>query len=815
MAKLRTFFSKKLFFKKASSSTENPEEEKSIILELRHIRKDYMVGRKPFTAIKDLSLCFPKTGFVAILGPSGCGKTTLLNLIGGLDHYTSGDLLINGRSTEGFTDRDWDSYRNKRIGFVFQTYNLIPHYSVLQNVEISLTLNGADRKTRYEKAKVVLEKVGLGDILTKKPNQLSGGQMQRVAIARALVNNPEIILADEPTGALDSETSVQVLDLIKEVGKNHCVIMVTHNRELAERYADRIIEMKDGEIAGDTAPLLSDNVQPNGEEVGKKTSMSFWTAIRSSGQSIWTKKGRTVLTAVASSFGIIGVALVLATRNGFSIYVGNVEGSIASSVPVSVTPTVYDYSRDYVTPTDDFPDETDIHVDDTSSSTYITHRNNYSNDGGAYIDYINKLVTDSDKKGLVSGITYNHSGLDFHMLTEDGDSGSIMQVNQYSSAGSTSSLISSATSLPATVAHELYAKDKYEVIYGKYPEKMDEVVLIVDKYNRIELSTLKKLGIISNAASTHPDTIKFSSIVDYPEDGGIDTEYKQYKCYRNSDYFQVAAKSPSAQTVDSWTIDSFDESTNSFSGTPTTKILHYYTQPTLDEAFADDAVYNPIDLKIVGVLRPTKDSFISLMPASLGYLTELKDALAADTASGGAGESLATMQSENWYIPRTGDKNDGLTILNANIQSILSAQSSASITAMSQSTFLGALNGVFEFAYAYAYDSTEPGTTTTMSTFLNMCHYVGASFSEVDPPEFDDLDGWITLLEDPEFFNSTVVDYLAYYSSYAVISSILIFPASLTTKDRLKAYLDDYNVAADGSAKPTADQIIYSDIMLL
>ena len=242
MAKLTSFFSKGLFSKKATPSEETPKDAKAIILELRHIRKDYMVGRKPFTAIKDLNLCFPKTGFVAILGPSGCGKTTLLNLIGGLDHYTSGDLLINGRSTKGFVDRDWDSYRNKRIGFVFQTYNLIPHYSVLQNVEISMTLNGADRKTRYEKAKTVLEKVGLGDILTKKPNQLSGGQMQRVAIARALVNDPEIILADEPTGALDSDTSVQVIDLIKEVGKNHCVIMklslvlLTTRREDGETY---------------------------------------------------------------------------------------------------------------------------------------------------------------------------------------------------------------------------------------------------------------------------------------------------------------------------------------------------------------------------------------------------------------------------------------------------------------------------------------------------------------------------------------------------------------------------------------------------
>lgn len=813
MAKLTSFFSKGLFSKKATPSEETPKDAKAIILELRHIRKDYMVGRKPFTAIKDLSLCFPKTGFVAILGPSGCGKTTLLNLIGGLDHYTSGDLLINGRSTKGFVDRDWDSYRNKRIGFVFQTYNLIPHYSVLQNVEISMTLNGADRKARYEKAKTVLEKVGLGDILTKKPNQLSGGQMQRVAIARALVNDPEIILADEPTGALDSDTSVQVIDLIKEVGKNHCVIMVTHNRELAEQYADRIIEMKDGEVSRDSAPLASDNVEPIGIESAKKTSMSFWTAIRSSGQSILTKKGRTILTAVASSFGIIGVALVLATRNGFSIYVGNVEGSIASSVPISVSPTVYDYKQDNIETPKDYPDKTDIHVDSNTTSTYITHRNNYVSDGGNYINYINRLVTDSDKKGLVSGITYNHSGLDFHMLTENGSSGSVMQVSQYSSAGSNSNIISSATSLPATVAHELYAKDKYETIYGKYPEKMDEVVLIVNKYNQIDLSTLKKLGILSNSIVTPPDTIPFSSVVYDYEDGKTDTEYKQYKCYRNSDFFQVGKSIPLTKTVDAWEISSFDEATGTYSGKSITKDLKYYTQPALDEVYGQDSKYAPIDLKVVGILRPTKDSFISLMPASMGYLSSLTDTLAKDTEKGQPGEPLAAEQTANWYIPRTGDKNDGLAILNANIQAVLAAQSSSSITSMSQNTFLGALNGVFRFSYAYAYDSTDPGTTTNMSTFLNMCHYVGSSFADVNPPSFDDLDGWTTLLENPLFFNTTVVDYLAYYSSYAVISSILIFPASLTTKDRLRDYLDKYNKDHDGNPKPDVDQIIYSDIM--
>ena len=315
-----------------------PDTTGSVSLELRHIKKDYYVENAPFTAIKDLSVCFPSVGFVSILGESGSGKTTLLNIIGGLDRYTEGDLLVEGKSTKDFKDADWDNFRNKRIGFVFQSYNLIPHMSILQNVELPLQLAGVGAKERAKKAEDVLIRVGLGSMMKKKPNELSGGQMQRVAIARALVNDPEIVLADEPTGALDSETSIQVMDLIKDMAKDRCVFMVTHNEKLADKYSDRIIRMRDGEIIGDTAPLPANGLSPLGEDVyeerGRKTSMSFLTALRSSTQNVLTKKGRTALTAVACSIGIIGVALVLATSNGFSNYIADVEASVASSVPI-------------------------------------------------------------------------------------------------------------------------------------------------------------------------------------------------------------------------------------------------------------------------------------------------------------------------------------------------------------------------------------------------------------------------------------------------------------------------------------------------
>ena len=367
----------------------------SVLLELRHIKKDYYVDKKPFTAIKDLSLALPQKGFVAILGHSGSGKTTLLNIIGGLDKYTEGDLLIEGKSTKDFVDRDWDSYRNKRVGFVFQSYNLIPHMTILQNVELSLQLGGVSSKERSKKAAKVLEQVGLGEYLKKKPNQLSGGQMQRVAIARALVNDPDIILADEPTGALDSGTSVQVMDLIREVGKEKLVIMVTHNEELAKEYATRIISMKDGEVIGDTAPLepLS-SAGAEEKEKGKKTSMSFFTALRSSAQNVLTKKGRTALTAIASSFGIIGVALVLATNNGFSNYIKDLEAGIASSVPISITPVTTRIS----VPQEEvqsFPTEQKLTVYNPSSSYTSIEYNDFSPE---YVSYIDRIMTSAKRR---------------------------------------------------------------------------------------------------------------------------------------------------------------------------------------------------------------------------------------------------------------------------------------------------------------------------------------------------------------------------------------------------------------------------------
>ena len=303
------------------------------MLVLKNITKDYASGDTKVEALRGVDLSFGESEFAAVLGPSGCGKTTLLNIIGGLDRYTSGDLVIRGKSTKQFTERDWDTYRNHSVGFVFQSYNLIPHQTVLANVELALTLSGVSREERRRRATEALEKVGLGDQLKKKPNQLSGGQMQRVAIARALVNDPEVLLADEPTGALDSETSIQVMEILQQVARDRLVIMVTHNPDLADQYATRIIRLLDGKIVSDSAGSgdRASEAQAEAGKTDRKTSMSFFTALNLSLNNLMTKKGRTILTAFAGSIGIIGIALILSLSNGVNRYIERVQRDTLSS----------------------------------------------------------------------------------------------------------------------------------------------------------------------------------------------------------------------------------------------------------------------------------------------------------------------------------------------------------------------------------------------------------------------------------------------------------------------------------------------------
>ncbi len=816
------------------------------MLELRNIKKDYYIDGKPFTALKDLSLSFPDKGFVAVLGPSGCGKTTLLNIIGGLDHYTAGDLLIDGKSTNNFKDSEWDAYRNEMVGFVFQTYNLIPHQTVLANVETSLMLNGVSRSERKERALKALESVGLSDSAKKKPNQLSGGQMQRVALARAIVNNPKIVLADEPTGALDSVTSIQVMEILKAISKDRLVIMVTHNRDLANRYASRIIEMKDGSITDDSAPLSLMATIASGKVISKKTSMSFWTAFKSSLSSIQTKKARTILTIVASSFGIIGVSLVLAVSNGFSAYVNNVESSLASSMPITISPAQYSYkSNSSLTSNDpEYPNDGNLVVYDTSSSSYISHRNNYNQD---YFNYINKTKTN----GLAREILYNREDLAFNVLTQDGtrtnsDGTPLAKtVDQYAESGVTNDVVSSLTSLPATVFHELYGDQSglssmYNCIYGRFPTNYDEIVLITDRYNRIDFATLQDLGIVNSEAlpsATAGTKISFSDLV-YDKNGDI--SYKPYYAYLNSDWFDMAnadgtANAPKSISIPTWKIDHFNYLTNQFVGTETSQDVQYYRLQSDTGKIMNDTTgrYHPIKLKIVGVLRPSESSYVNLMPSSIGYTTALKDVISADVSPGGKGEILGKIQSSNFYIYRNTGGNDttpdGLKALNAAIKKVFSSSASA----ISESTLNDLITSAYRWSALYMYRSSNTlGNSTSLYWFLRSNRAVGGDFREnniTDLPATPStaysatdsmwktfLDYWEGKLTSADFYNNAVsddspwgaIDFLAYYNSYSLVSSILIFPANLRVKDQLHAYLDAYNVG-----KTDVETILYTDLM--
>lgn len=479
------------------------------MLQLKGIKKSYKTGDFIQHALKGIDVQFRENEFVAILGPSGSGKTTMLNIIGGLDRYDSGDLIINGKSTKEFKDQDWDAYRNNFIGFVFQSYNLINHISVLENVEMGMTLSGLNSKKRKKKALELLDKVGLKDHAHKKPNQLSGGQMQRVAIARALANNPKIIMADEPTGALDTKTSIQIMNLIKEIAKDRLVIMVTHNPELANNYASRIIEFKDGNLVNDSNPIKEDEVIKNDIKI-KRTSMNFLTALNLSFNNIITKWGRTLITAFASSIGIIGIALILSLSNGFDIQIDEFEANTLSSLPIGITPQVANVESSRIESNKNskkedkekgkYPD-IDYMIPYDASVNLKTHINKIDKE---YIDYIENIDQD-----LVSAISY-YRMTNINLLAD---------VNGKKQSISSSSINMSA--LPKNLGKNTYIKDNYDLLAGKFSENKNEVVLVLDSKNRIDTTLLDALGIDSKVKK-----------VSYNELIG-----KEFKVVKNNDYY--------------------------------------------------------------------------------------------------------------------------------------------------------------------------------------------------------------------------------------------------------------------------------------
>lgn len=463
------------------------------MLEIKNINKSYRVGDFEQKVLKDVSIKFRKSEFVAILGHSGSGKTTLLNLIGGLDRYDSGDIVINGKSTKNFKDKEWDAYRNNSIGFIFQSYNLIGHISILDNVEMGMTLSGISKKTRRKKAIEALNRVGLGSHIHKKPNQLSGGQMQRVAIARALANDPDIILADEPTGALDSSTSKSIMDLIKEISKDKLVIMVTHNEDIANEYASRIIRLSDGEILEDSNPVK--NIKDNSDYHLKKTAMSFITALNLSLRNIITKKGRTLLTAFASSIGIIGIALILSLSNGFDKQIEKFENDTLTNYPITISRGTMEGTEEVMNsftnsggtyPSDKFVYKQKIDLEK------LTHINNIDEEYMKYLDNIDK--------SLIDGISYTRlSVMNINLLVK----GKKTKMVNFGTS------MNSIMTIPKTFNNEKnYLTTNYDLLYGAYPSRATDVLLVVSSDNEVSEKVLENLGFdINNEKFSFDDII--------------------------------------------------------------------------------------------------------------------------------------------------------------------------------------------------------------------------------------------------------------------------------------------------------------------
>ncbi len=600
------------------------------MLSLKNIVKTYVAGDSKVEALKGLSLAFRESEFVSVLGPSGCGKTTLLNIIGGLDRYTSGDLIIDGRSTKGYRDGDWDVYRNTSVGFVFQSYNLIPHQSILSNVELSLTLSGVPKAERRRRAADALKQVGLGAEIHKKPNQLSGGQMQRVAIARALAGNPRILLADEPTGALDSETSVQVMDLLKEIAKDRLVIMVTHNPDLAAKYSTRIIRMLDGRVTDDSnAYTPEDEAAPSTTRSRtKKKPLRFHTALSLSLNNLMTKKGRTILTAFAGSIGIIGIALILALSNGMQSYIDRVQEDTLSSYPLTVEDETVDlagmmtammgarteveeHSDDRVYPVRMMEDMLGILSTQMATNNLEEFRNYIEDDESGIKELLNGvkysyttplLIYDADTtKGirqLNPSTIYDEIGVgDVMNMGEQMGMSEMMSMNPM--IGST------ADAWDELIGNDELLSVQYEVVAGRMPERYDEIVVIMNDNNEVTDLTLYGLGLMD----AHEVGEMMKKVVAGEEYKGADyPDSYSYDEILELRYKLIPVSMRYAETADGVWVD--------MSG---------------DEAFMRDALADATEVKVVGILRPGENVVATSSSGSIGYTSALMDELIRQT----------------------------------------------------------------------------------------------------------------------------------------------------------------------------------------
>lgn len=665
------------------------------MLELNDIKKDYVSGSTTVSALKGINLRFRDCEFVSILGQSGCGKTTMLNIIGGLDKYTSGDLKINGVSTKNYKDRDWDFYRNNSIGFVFQSYNLIPHQSVLSNVELALTLSGVSKAERKKRAIEALEKVGLGEQIHKKPNQMSGGQMQRVAIARALVNNPDILLADEPTGALDTETSIQIMELLKEISKDRLIIMVTHNPELAKDYSTRIVRLLDGVITDDSDPYSLEDMEADirakeaakvkasekkNKKSGKKqkTSMSFFTALSLSFNNLMTKKTRTILTAFAGSIGIIGIAMILSISNGIQLYIDRVQRDTLSSYPITLQAESIDISSMVTSMTgnsdsEEHEDKSKIYSNDIMGDMINTMvKEVKSNNLSEFKKYIEN--GGSDIKSYVSDIQYSYD-VPLNIYMKDTSNG-VEQLNPSTmfdsiygeGATSTSSAMSSGMGMGmfsnSSVWNQLLGNqqvldEQYDVLAGHWPENYNEVVLVTDKNNEVDDYTLYSLGLkdpeevrtlfkkmmVGESYETKKD-------ISYTFDEILDTEFK---LVMPTDMYKY----------------------NDVTGT--------WDDYSKDDKYMTNVVNNGTDIKVCGIIRPNDDAVSTSISSGIGYTAKLTEYIIEEAKNSEIAKAQLADTSVDIFtgVPFDNDRNTEITMDDVNAyMATLSPEESAQMQAM-------------------------------------------------------------------------------------------------------------------------------------
>lgn len=665
------------------------------MLELNDIKKDYVSGSTTVSALKGINLRFRDCEFVSILGQSGCGKTTMLNIIGGLDKYTSGDLKINGVSTKNYKDRDWDFYRNNSIGFVFQSYNLIPHQTVLSNVELALTLSGVSKAERKKRAIEALEKVGLGEQIHKKPNQMSGGQMQRVAIARALVNNPDILLADEPTGALDTETSIQIMELLKEISKDRLIIMVTHNPELAKNYSTRIVKLLDGVITDDSDPYTLEDMEADirAKEAAKvktsekkikksgkkqKTSMSFFTALSLSFNNLMTKKTRTILTAFAGSIGIIGIAMILSISNGIQLYIDRVQRDTLSSYPITLQAESIDISSMVTSMTgnsdsEEHEDKSKIYSNDIMGDMINTMvKEVKSNNLSEFKKYIEN--GGSDIKSYVSDIQYSYD-VPLNIYMKDTSNG-VEQLNPSTmfdsiygeGATSTSSAMSSGMGMGmfsnSSVWNQLLGNqqvldEQYDVLAGHWPENYNEVVLVVDKNNEVDDYTLYSLGLkdpeevrtlfkkmmVGESYETEKD-------ISYTFDEILDTEFK---LVMPTDMYKY----------------------NDVTGT--------WDDYSKDDKYMTNVVNNGTDIKVCGIIRPNDDAVSTSISSGIGYTAKLTEYIIEEVKNSEIAKAQLADTSVDVFtgVPFDNDRNTEITMDDVNAyMATLSPEESAQMQAM-------------------------------------------------------------------------------------------------------------------------------------